>query len=882
MPLAAVWEPSSQLIAVERLESGRAVSLNHPAYPFVMHVGGTGYGVELLAVGAAYLRKAGALYDLPDLIQPAGHDFAPRPVGAHQSSGLQMTWLPVGSDPRESLVVKRNNFPNNQATILDRMVSLFAVQTLVANDADWAPRNRLGIRINAYIRPDNSGNWIIGVTGSMMSADLATSLTTHAPALEPLFNQFRVLGNFRVIFSQLRVLTAQGLGVYPADVTSDGYSLRLLGQPDALLESFVNVRRTAVAGERYSQSVTEEIRIRNWSSYEIVRRESHPLSANMADLFTHPQGSNYAVDRLVDPSSQGQAGNIEDARPNRSPDELDRFRHTIPMPPVPVGAPPIPLADPFGWFEVRQSRLVRDSANEDMPETFDPAGTPSARSNEFAALSAYRQTSDLFNVIDDCGLSRNEIFRFAAPPLIVRYRSTIRPGSGKDGKTVNAQVDFDPPENDYFDLWDPINRRQLQVRFALGDVKRSSSKREPLGLATDPRWSWHEFCHVMLAGSTGKLELPFAHSAGDALAAIACDPHSVLMEDSRKPGMRGATFPWTYIDRRHDREVREGWSWSGTYHRQDRLTLANFNCRHKGYDSEQILATSLFRVYLALGGETVKWDPILARTVPDVGARKAASDYTVYLILRTILALGAANAVPLETPEQFASLLANADATTERAAAGPLASRAGGCAFKVIRWAFEAQGMYAKVPSATIHNAPGSPPDVDLFIDNGRPASEGPKPRGGYVPVSLDWIAPRPAWHATGDDQSRTGAIVLADIQALVRVNNRGSMLASEVEVKISYIEWLQGDPVHPWNSGNWHTVVANGPQAIAAGAQGEFHAQLQFPRRGRYLILAETNCKEDLSISNPETGLPCSAGPIALEQLVAGDNNLGLRTYVY
>ncbi len=882
MPLAATWVPASKLIAVERLDSGRAVSLSHPAYPFVMHVGGTGYGVELFEAGATYLRIAGALYGLPDLMQLAGHDFAPRPIGAHQPSGLQLTWLPVGADPRESLVVKRNNFPNNQATILDRMVSLFAVQTLVANDADWAPRSRLGIRISAYIRPDNSGNWIIGITGSMMSADLATSLTTHAPVLNLLLNQFRMVGSVQVFFNRLSVQTAQGLGVNPADVTYDGYSVRLLGQPDGLLEFFANVRRTAVAGERYSQGVTEEIRIGRFFPFEIVRRESHPLSANMAELFTHPQGSSYAADGLVDPSSQGQAGNIEDARPNRSPHELDRFRHTIPMATVPVGPTPKPLADPYGWFEVRQSRLVRDTADEDMPETFDPASTPSARSNEFAALSAYRQTSDLFNVIDDCGLSRNEIFRFAAPPLIVRYRATIRPGSGKDGKTVNAQVDFDPPENAFFEPWDPNNRRHLEVRFALADLKRSNSAREPLGLATDPRWSWHEFCHVLLAGSTGKLELPFAHSAGDALAAIACDPHSVLMADSRKPGMRGATYPWAYIDRRHDREVHEGWSWSGTYHRQDRLSLANSNCRHKGYDSEQILATSLFRVYLALGGETVKWDAILARTVPDVGARKAASDYTVYLVLRTILALGAASAVPLETPEQFASLLASADATMERATAGPLASRAGGCAFKVIRWAFEAQGMYAKVPSPTIHNAPGGPPDVDLFIDNGRPASEGLKPRGGYVPVSLDWIAPRPAWHATGDDPSRTGAMVLAGIQALVRVNNRGSMLASEVEVKISYIEWLQGDPVHPWNSGNWRTVVANGPQAIAAGDQGEFHAQLQFPRKGRYLILAETNCKEDLSIFNPATGLPCSAGPIALEQLVAGDNNLGLRTYVY
>jgi hypothetical protein len=38
--------------------------------------------------------------------------------------------------------------------------------------------------------------------------------------------------------------------------------------------------------------------------------------------------------------------------------------------------------------------------------------------------------------------------------------------------------------------------------------------------------------------------------------------------------------------------------------------------------------------------------------------------------------------------------------------------RIGGCVHKVIRWAFEAQGLYR-----SFTNAPGYPPPVDIFIE---------------------------------------------------------------------------------------------------------------------------------------------------------------------
>src|SRR5262249_32371927 len=165
-----------------------------------------------------------------------------------------------------------------------------------------------------------------------------------------------------------------------------------------------------------------------------------------------------------------------------------------------------------------------------------PNDVAHARMNPFAALSGYQHGRELLDTMESYGLDPNEYFRLASLPLRIRYRATIVPGPGKDGKTVNAMVDYDPPEAHYNGDWTLDAFKPLQVRFALADLKRSPSRREPLGLAADPRWSWHEYCHVLLAASTGSLEFRFAHSAGDALAAVLWDPPSRLaLEPSERP-----------------------------------------------------------------------------------------------------------------------------------------------------------------------------------------------------------------------------------------------------------------------------------------------------------------------------------------------------------
>ena len=493
------------------------------------------------------------------------------------------------------------------------------------------------------------------------------------------------------------------------------------------------------------------------------------------------------------------------------------------------------------------------------------------------------------------GLDPVTYFRLAALPLHVRYRAPIRPGPGKDGKTVNAMVDFDPPRADFNDQWDLTVLRPLQVDFALADLKRSVSRREPLGLAADPRWSWHEYGHVLLAASSSALELRFVHSAGDGLAAILWDPPSALAGDpppvtgappppppTGPEGLRMATFPWVYLNRRHDRSVFAGWSWCGTYHRPYAFGSGGGLRRRKGYKSEQILSTSLFRIYRVLGGDTVK-----GGTGSGLITRWAAADYTAYLIMRALAWVGPISGVPPETPDQLVSALTDADVGTttwqvpQRDPSWPLRVRIGGCAYKVGRWAFEAQGLYATTVPLAVVDAPGMPPPVDIFIDNGRPDSEGAFPRGGYMPVSMDWDPPPDGsrWLAT-DDALR----VVSKTRVFVKVRNRGQSSASGVVVQVWYIPWptTQPDPP-PWDHGTWTKLGTKGPKSVPAGGEvsfGPFQTLPTTPIGDRLLIFAEATCPADRANSDQATALPCSAQPTPIVDLVAGDNNLGLRLY--
>lgn len=538
------------------------------------------------------------------------------------------------------------------------------------------------------------------------------------------------------------------------------------------------------------------------------------------------------------------------------------------------------------------------------------------RSDAFAADQAYYSSNLLFDVFRRYSIRPKNYFRSAQLPLAIHYRSGMPYGSGRSGQTVNAAVQpYEPdPGRTAANRARPPNKwrrhqiapglcqepPELHMHFALANLTHRGreewkgeqrSPAQPMGIVTDPRWVWHEFGHVLLMATTGELEMRFAHSLGDALAAIISDPESNFVEDTgpavvgeraKNRRWRGATFPWVYIPRRHDRCVKRGWSWSGAMHKPLRELPDAKQPRRKGYRSEQILSTSLFRLYLCLGGMTLN--------PGGLQIRQAASDYTVYLIMKGLGLLGDARIVAANHPDQLVSALIDADVGTEsfKIDANDVT---GGFAHKVIRWAFEAQGLYAD--GAVNNNDKGEPPAVDVYIKDRRPPFEHwcggvEHDEGSYVPVPLE--GPK-----TMDDSNVlwfTDAIEInkEGTEIHVWVGNRGSKTADGVGVRVFCAPW-NGTSLPTWEGGggNWNEVEtkAGGPttnttQNIPKSETLDFgpYAWEREAPDANYLILAEATCDADRANTDPDSRLPCGRRPIPLVDLVANDNNLGLTLW--
>ncbi len=889
------WNPNNSAIWQEKIPSDvpgktRAITLRHPTYPFRDQWTMTS-PEGLLRIAAEYLRKVAGLFELPANLfvsssGPNSWKFKSKPL----PSGFPLTWLPIGLNdnlpgPRASFWINRYGALPADSARRDRTALLLAVQAWVANDEQSALGSRLGIRIVAHVSTTGK----VRITGSTCSADLARPSTPRSLAVTTFCDQFFSSADFRSeVKGQIR--QAAGLGANDR-LWLDGLRVRTTERRSSILEMYANVQRQAAKPSSVAYALTGEILFLGGTNFSFRVTEKCPLSAHAAPVNAKlfPQ----------DPASQAGSGHLVEGRPNRAPNyrspyQLERFRHVMVLPGLTVdGAGNTDLLDDLLQAEVMQSKLVNPNANESLEEVVNkPDQVPHARTNPFAALSGYQHARELFDTMRLYGLEPVQYFRLAALPLHVRYRATITPGPGKDGRTVNAMVDYDPPGEDYNGTWSTTSLEPLQVRFALADLKRSVSRREPLGLAADPRWSWHEYGHVLLAASSAALELQFVHSAGDALAAILWDPPSALAGDpppSSPPrtgpqGLRMATFPWVYLNRRHDRSVYAGWSWCGTYHRRYRFGPGGGLRRRKGYHSEQILSTSLFRVYRVLGGDTVK-----GVAGSGLAMQWAAADYTAYLIMQALAWVGPTTGTPPATADQLVSALTDGDIGTaiwqvpHRDATLPLKTRVGGCAYKVVRWAFEAQGLYATSDPLAVVDAPGTPPDIDIFIDNRRPDSEGAHPRGGYMPVSLDWDPPPNGsrWLATDDALN-----VVNNKQVFVKVRNRGQSSASGVVVQVWYTTWPAAQPDPPlWNGGTWTKLGTKGPLSVPAGGWkqfGPFKTLPTTPTGNRLLIFAEATCPGDRANSDPTTGFPCSSStqPTSIVDLVTGDNNLGLKLF--
>jgi zinc metalloprotease ZmpB len=345
-----------------------------------------------------------------------------------------------------------------------------------------------------------------------------------------------------------------------------------------------------------------------------------------------------------------------------------------------------------------------------------------SRTNNFSAVNAYYHNDNFFRFVTSLGFP-SSYWGSTAFPLPVDHRGL--------GNVLNAHC---------------VGNGSNGIGHACYALADTTNPAVPLGIATDWRVVLHElgghgilYCHV------NSPNFGFAHSAGDSFAAIVNDVNSNAPD-------KFATFPWLLASRRHDRNVAAGWAWGGA-------------SDVGGYNSEQILCTTMFRIYQSIGGGSA-----------DIGMKNFAARFTLYLLLRAVGNLTPSHAtqtgVGLAKVTAFVNELLSAnlgDWVSE--------GHAGGAYGKVIRWAFEKQGLYQAVGTPLPFITAGKPPAADVYINDGR--------NGEYQYQPVHW-ANQNVWNRRAADGITTHQepIVGVTNYAYVKIKNRGTQTATNVKVK--------------------------------------------------------------------------------------------------
>ena len=463
----------------------------------------------------------------------------------------------------------------------------------------------------------------------------------------------------------------------------------------------------------------------------------------------------------------------------------------------------------------------------------EPTGTDfdyNTRTNDLGAVCAYFNVDRLFRHIADLGFNLATYFANSTLPVKTDHRCYV-------GNTIGAHC----PGNGMGGIG--------HVGYGLMD---NTDTTNPLLRACDPYVTWHELGgHGILYEGVGGPNFGFAHSAGDGLAAIYNDPTANLdgLDGTPigKPGnLRFAYTPWhPSLNRRLDRDVTTGWAWGGTHD-------------NSGYKSEEILATTHFNIYRAIGGDS-----------PHESRRVFASRVMMYLIIRAI-----GNLTPATNPSyarDFAAELMATDLlnwTSE--------GIYGGAYNKVIRWSFEQQGEY-QTPLITNGGpgdgtivAPGDPPDVDVYIDDGR--------AGEYPYQQVHWHTTT-IWNRQAADNgtAHQEPILGQSNYAYVKIKNRGTQTANNVVVKGYHTKpgagllWPSDFEAFTTASISAGTLAANGTQEKTIGP---FEWTPNINAYGHDCMLMIVSADGDPSNVDNFT-----AGESIQEwRLVPNDNNVGQR----
>lgn len=449
-----------------------------------------------------------------------------------------------------------------------------------------------------------------------------------------------------------------------------------------------------------------------------------------------------------------------------------------------------------------------------------------ARTNNFGAVNAYYHANNIFDVIESLGFNLATYFDGTTFPVHLDHRASTSSAAGATGVEINAFCSGDAQSNGIG-----------LVGYCLSDDTNAA---QPLGRSVDKWVHWHEVGgHGILWDHVNSPNFGFAHSAGDSLAAFQNDPESQLRAlPERFQYAPFRTWP-AGSDRWFNRTVASGWGWGGSND-------------SGGYSSEQIVATTMFRIYQSLGGDST-----------DLNKRWQASRVATYLVLNAVgkLTPGTNPASPLGLYNTLVS--ADADDWTSE-------GWAGGAYNKVIRWSFEKQGLFQAPGSPIPTTVAGAPPAVDLYIDDGR--------GGEYPYIAAHWNNGS-VWNRQAADglTGHQSAVEGVDNYAYVRVKNRGTTNASGT-VKLYHClpgagltwptDFAQATPVAGLATGN---VPANNGGDVVVGP---FTWQPNHNVYGHDCMLAIVSAAGDPSnIDNLEPGQS-----IPEWRLVPHDNNVGQR----
>ena len=431
-----------------------------------------------------------------------------------------------------------------------------------------------------------------------------------------------------------------------------------------------------------------------------------------------------------------------------------------------------------------------------------------ANSNDFAAVNGYFHMDRIYRMVRDFGFDVNTYFDGTTFPIPVDHR-------GKNSQ-VNASANGNTAGNG-------------MEKYLYGLVQAGQS----VGIASSYRVCLHEFGHALLWDHVNWPNFGWAHSAGDTLAAILNDPGSNGPDRFQTFPFLAASTP--FIDRRHDRDVANGWAWGGS---EDDTQ----------YGSEQILSTLMFRIYRVTGGddndENIQW---------------FAARYLTYLILQSIRSLRSTTT----NPEVYVNALMRSDQLNPDFEGHP-----GGAWHKLFRWSFEKQGLYQPPGAPRNVTTPGAPPPVDVYIDDGRD--------GDYWPYQTDIGNAPDVWNRIAADSGLTHqSPAIGMINHLyVRVKNRGTQTARDVIVRA--YQSVPGTDFE-WPT-DWRPLTTPRLEAGSIASQGDVIIgpfEWTPTQLGNVNILASVSATGDTS--NAET----VNGPISNARLVPLDNNLAQRDMV-